>query len=410
MEKGYLIINVYADTIGQPINNADVEIIGNNVHLQLKTDISGKTEQIELDAPNKEYSLSPQKEVKPYAQYSIKVTQEGMESTIIDGVEIFTGEIALQNVFLTTEPNTKAPYNYYEIPDHTLWGNYPPKIKESFIKEEGVSLDSRVLPTVLVPEFIIVHDGIPTNNNVANYTVNFIDYIKNVACSELYSTWPIETIKANVLAILSFTLNRIYTEWYTSKGYNFTITSSTAYDQKYSHGRTIFKSIADVVDSIFQQYIKLPNVKQPLFAQYNDGIVTNNAGWLSQWGSKDLGDKGYMALDILKYYYTNNIIIAEAEEIDGLPTSYPGYSMALGDCGEPIQKIQNELNVINGSYSGIPKIIPADGQFKQNTETTVRAFQKAFDIPVTGIIDFTTWYRISYIYTAVSKMIEGIYQ
>ena len=211
------------------------------------------------------------------------------------------------------------------------------------------------------------------------------------------------------MAIISFALNRIFTEWYTSRGYNFTITSSTAYDQKYSHNRTIFKSISDVVDEVFNQYIRRGNQKQPFLAQYNDGIKVNNKGWLSQWGSKELGDQGYDALSILRYYYSPDITLDTAEIIEGLPQSFPGYNLQMGSCGQPVQKIQNEINKINGSYPGIPKIIPADGVFDERTRNSVRIFQQVFGLPVTGVVNFATWYRISYIFAAVSKMLQGIY-
>ena len=406
MPTGILIINVYADNEALPIEGAIIEITGSETKLTETTDVSGKTREISLNAPSKEYSLNPQSDVKPYSEYSIRVSKPGLETSIIEGIQIFDSETAIQNVYLTTiEGNSSV--NYSEISPHALWGNYPPKIDEAEKQEE---LGIRVLPNVLIPEYIIVHDGIPTNSSAKNYIVSFPDYIKNVASSEIYSTWPKETIKANIIAIVSFTLNRIFTEWYTSRGYAFTITSSTAYDQKYSHGRTIFKSIAEAVDEIFNQYVKKSGVVQPLLAQYNDGIKVDNKGWLSQWGSKNLGDQGLNALDILKYYYTNNVNIHFADNIQGLPLSFPGYNLSEGSCGEPVQKIQNELNVINGSYPGIPKIIPADGLFDESTKNSVRRFQEVFALPVTGIVNFATWYKISYIYIAVSKMLQGIYK
>lgn len=410
MELGYLIVNVYADNTAQPIKGAKVEIIGANTNLVLMTDENGQTKSVELSAPKKEYSLTPQKEVKPYSEYKIIVSKEGLQTVIVDGVEILPGEISLQDIYLSSELEDNQPDKYYKIPDHVLWGNYPPKIVEEPIKDENTDMDLRVLPFVHIPEYIIVHDGIPTNTAAANYVKSFPDYIKNVASGEIYSTWPRETIKANVLAIISFTLNRIFTEWYRSKGYSFTITSSTAYDQYFSNGRTIFQTISEVVDSVFDQYLKLPNVRQPFFAQYNDGIKVNNRGWLSQWGSKNLGEQGYTALEILRYYYSKDIYIETAEEIEGLPLSFPGYNITLDSCGEAVQKVQNEINVINGNYPGIPKILPADGVFGSNSQASIRKFQEVFSLPITGIVDFATWYKISYIYVAISKMLKGIYE
>lgn len=405
MPIGFLIVQVYADNKALPIAGANIEITGSETNLTETTDGSGKTREIPLSAPSKDFSLDPQSDVKPYSEYNIKVSKPGLKTSVINGVQIFDGETSIQNVYLTAIEGDSS-INYNEISPPVLWGKYPPKINEI---EKQEDLGERVLPYVIIPEYIIVHDGIPTNSSATNYIVSFPDYIKNVASSEIYSTWPRETIKANVIAIISFTLNRLFTEWYTAKGYAFTITSSTAYDQKYAHGRTIFKSISEVVDEIFSQYIKKSNVIQPLLAQYNDGIKVNNKGWLSQWGSKSLGDQGYNATQILKYYYTDIIDIYSAQNVQGLPLSFPGYNLVEGSCGQHVQKMQNELNVINGSYPGIPKIIPADGIYDASTKNSVSIFQKVFNLPVTGIVNFATWYKISYIYTAVSKMLQGIY-
>ncbi len=404
MPHGFLIVQVFADNEAQPLNGARIHITGENTDINETTDISGKTREIPLNAPSREFSLTPQSNVQPYSEYNLSVSMPGLESAIIEGVQIFDGETSIQKVFLNSIEGSLQKTDISDIDPHVLWGDYPPKIDETNNNNE-----LRVLPEVIIPEYIIVHDGIPTNSNAKNYIVSFPDYIKNVASSEIYSTWPKETIKANVMAIISFALNRIFTEWYTSRGYNFTITSSTAYDQKYSHNRTIFKSISDVVDEIFNQYVRRGNQKQPFLAQYNDGIKVNNKGWLSQWGSKELGDQGYDALSILRYYYSPDITPDTAEIIEGLPQSFPGYNLQMGSCGQPVQKIQNEINKINGSYPGIPKIIPADGVFDERTRNSVRIFQQVFGLPVTGVVNFATWYRISYIFAAVSKMLQGIY-
>ena len=332
-----------------------------------------------------------------------------MQPITIEGVQIFPEVTAIQNVYMHSEPEANAPEENIKIDDHVLWGNYPPKIVESPLKMEEMFENKRVLLTPLVPEFVIVHDGLPTDTTAANYYVEFTDYIKNVASSEVYSTWSRETIKANVYAILSFTMNRIYTEWYRSRGYQFTITSSTQYDQKFIYGRNIFNTISDVVDEVFAEYIRKPNVTQPFFAQYNDGIKVNNPGWLSQWGSKDLGDRGFQALDILKNYYGNTISIKQAEIISGSPNSFPGYNLQLNSCGEAVQKLQNELNAISGSYPAIPKIPNADGKYVETTKKAVEVFQNIFNLPITGITDFATWYRISNVFIGVSKMLQGTY-
>lgn len=403
MATGYLIVNVYIDTIAQPVEGAEVLVSGNGVRKTFVTDSSGKTERISLEAPDKIYSMSEQHEVRPYATYEVFVSKAGFDATDIINVEILPDETSLQDVYLEPQGVLKNT-NVITLPEHVLWGDYPPKIPEEPLKENL----TKVLPEVIIPEYIIVHNGLPTNNSVANYTVPFKDYIKNVGSSEIYSTWPLETIKANLYAILSFTLNRIYTEWYPSRGYNFTITSTTNFDQKYVPNRTIFKTISDVVDQIFTSYIQWKNEKQPFFSQYNDGKNVNNANWLSQWGSKYLGDQGKSALEILRYYYTNNVSIKNANIVEGLPTSYPGFVLKRGDCGEEIQKLQNELNIIRGSYPAIPLITPADGQFNQSTENAVKKFQQVFNLAQDGIVGYTTWYKISAIYAAVAKLLHGV--
>jgi len=403
MAKGYLIVNVYLETVATPVENATVTITGENYKEEFITNSEGKINKIELEAPEIDYSLTPQNSIRPYSLYDVKVEKQGLNTTIVKNVEILPNETSIQDIFIKKTP---VSINITELPPHVLWGDYEPKIPEEPIKEEAEEV--RVLPKVIIPEYIIVHDGIPTNMAATNYIVPFIDYIKNVASSEIYSTWNKEAIKANVHAIVSFTLNRIFTEWYRGKGYNFTITSSSAYDQTYIHNRTIFQSIANIVDEYFRYYIRLTGLVQPFLAQYNDGVKTNNPNWLNQWGSQDLATRGYTALQILRHYYTTNLNLHTAEELVGLPTSFPGYNLSLNSCGEYVQKMQIELNRIRGSYPGIPAISPADGNFKESTKNAVEAFQNAFSLPVTGTVDFATWFKISYIFGAIAKLASGI--
>lgn len=408
MDKGFLIVSVYSSSVAEPISDVTVIIRGDNYEQNFTTDRNGKTPTIELDAPLKIYSLTPQTEVRPYSVYQVEVIKAGFESTIINGVQVFPEQTSLQNVYLT--PVTTSLFkafssNVIDLPEHGLWEETQ---KGTGPNQTELVTNERVMPNIAIPEYVIVHNGAPTNTNVANYYVPFIDYIKNVASGEIYSTWPTESIKSNVYAILSFTMNRIFTEWYKSQGYNFTITSLPSYDQAYVHNRTIFKSIADVVDQIFNYHIQLPGRNYPFLAQYNDGIKVNNPGWLSQWGSKSLADQGYTAPQILKYYYVDNLSLLNANKIEGLPTSFPGYNLTRGNCNEPTQKIQIMLNTISGNYPAIPKILPANGQYGNSTVESVETFQEVFGLPITGIVDFATWYRISYIYIAVSKMLQGV--
>ena len=248
----------------------------------------------------------------------------------------------------------------------------------------------------------MVHDG-PVNDSAAgNYYVRYKDYIKNVASSEIYATWPREALKANILAILSFTLNRVYTEWYRGKGFDFTITNSTAFDQAFTFGRNIFQSVSDVVDEVFTTYISRPGIMQPLFTQYSDGKRIRREGWLSQWGSKELGDQGFSALQILKNYYGYDIILKEAKKVEGIPLSFQGV-LRVGSTGEAVRTIQQQLNAISNNYPLIPKVIE-DGAYGERTAEAVRTFQKIFKLPITGEVNFPTWYRISDLFVAIKNL------
>ena len=299
---------------------------------------------------------------------------------------------------------SNADEDVYVIPAHTLYGNYPPKIPEDEIQPVPESGEI-VLSRVVVPEYIVVHDGSPRDSTATNYYVKYKDYIKNVASSEIYATWPENTIRANVLAIMSFTLNRVYTEFYRNKGYDFTITSSTAFDHKWIPERNIFDTISIIVDELFADYLSRPNVKQPILTQYCDGRQVQCPNWLTQWGSKSLGDQGYSPIEILRYYYGDDMYINTAEAISGIPSSWPGYTLEIGSSGSKVRQIQEQLNVIAGAYPAIPKVT-ADGIYGPATAESVRTFQKIFGLPQTGEVDYTTWYKISEIYVGVSRIAE----
>ena len=255
--------------------------------------------------------------------------------------------------------------------------------------------------TPYVPQHITVHLG-PPGSDAENVTVSFPEYVKNVASNEIYPTWETAALQANILAIISFALNRVYTEFYPSRGYPFNITSSTAYDQKFTYGRNIFQSISDIVDEMFQNFLSRPNVSQPILTQYCDGERVTCSNWLSQWGSKYLGDQNYEAIEILRYYYGNNMYINTAEEVSGIPASWPRVDLTIGSTGEKVRQIQEELARISRSYPAIPTVTP-DGPA---TREAVEVFQRVFGLPVTGVIDYRTWYKISEIYVAVSRIAE----
>jgi hypothetical protein len=235
--------------------------------------------------------------------------------------------------------------------------------------------------------------------------VPFKDYIKNVACCEIYATWPEQTIIANVLAIISFTLNRVYTEWYRGRGYDFTITNSTAFDHAFSYGRNIFERISQLVDDVFSTYITRPNIRQPLFSQYCDGQKVSCPNWMTQWGSKTLGEQGHDAISILRNFYGQDVYLKQATRGEGVPASFSGANLQTGSSGEAVRTIQTQLNAISNNYPLIKKQ-RVDGVFGPETLAAVETFQKIFSLPASGIVNFATWYKISAIFVAVERLAE----
>ena len=406
-DHGKLQIQLVSQIQNRPVQGAKISISytgapGQPLE-QLRTNSSGQTETIELAAPPVEYSLQPSEE-QPYSEYNLKVEAEGYEPIEVSGSEILSGEISRQKIEL--RPISDGNYEDVVIPDHTLFGNYPEKIPEEEVKPVNESGEI-VLSRVVIPEYVVVHDGSPADSTADNYYVRYRDYIKNVACSEIYATWPPETIKANVLAIMSFTLNRVYTEWYRNKKYDFTITSSTAFDHKWIYGRNIFDSISNIVDELFENYLSRPNVRQPILTQYCDGhqVQCRNRGWMTQWGSKTLGDQGYSAIEILRAFYGNDMYINVAEAVSGIPASWPGYDLDTGASGSKVLQIQEQLNAIAKAYPAIPSVI-VDGIYGPATAASVKKFQNIFGLPASGVVDYPTWYKIQDIYVAVTRIAE----
>ena len=405
---GQLRIQI-VNALGEPVPDAKIVISftgePNQTVEEMTTDASGNTQILTLDTPPLEYSMEPS-EMQPYSQYTMEVTAEGYQPINVSGIEVFQGQVSVQRTVLSQEDALRETPDNIVIPANTLYGNYPEKIPEAEIKpitETG----EIVLSRVVIPEFIIVHDGAPTDTTAKNYYVRYRDYIKNVASSEIYATWPDAAIRANVLAILSFTMNRVYTEWYRGKGYNFTITSSTAFDHKFVYGRNTYESINKVVDEMFENYLSRPGVKQPLFTQYCDGQKVQCPNWMTQWGSKYLADQGYSAIRILRNYYGSSIYINTADEISGIPSSWPGNDLSVGSVGTKVRQMQEELNVISRSFPAIPKVV-ADGIYGENTKKAVETFQSVFGLPRTGVVDFRTWFPISDIFVGVSKIADQI--
>ena len=404
LDKGNLQIFVTAGE--SPIPGARVRITdpqNGTVLEEAVTDSSGQTPFIELPAPPMEWSVvEGESNQRPYAVYNVTVSAGGWQTLHISGVELLPAGRSIQRMELPRATSGGFNVRNLLLPPHALWGEPFTREPEDAVKPLPDQSGLVVLPEPVIPEFIVVHDGPPDDNSAANYWVRFKDYIKNVACSEIYSTWRTEAIKANVLAILSFTLNRVYTEWYRGKGYDFTITGSTAFDQSYAHNRTIFEEISVVVDDLFTTYITKEGIAQPLFTQYCDGRRTQ-CGGLSQWGSQALAEQGWDVMNILRKYYGSDIYLKGAEKVEGVPMSYGGEVLSAGSEGEAVRTIQMQLNRIAQNFPAIPTI-PVDGTYGPATREAVETFQKIFHLPQTGSVDFAAWYEISNVFVAVTEM------
>ena len=371
--------------------------------MDLSTDSSGLTETVDLNAPPLEYSQKPSDNL-PYSRYNLRVQKNGFDDVVIRGVQVFPEQTAFQKVNLQETGTRSSRADVIVVLPNRLNGDYPAKIPENPQKPLPPPSSGVVLQMPVVPEYITVHQGGPNDPSAPNYRVMYKDYLKNVASCEIYSTWSESTIRANLYCIISFTLNRIYTEWYRGKGKNFDITSSTAYDHAFNYGRNVYDNISEIVDEIFSTYVKRVGRKQPLLTQYCDGKNVQCPQWLSQWGSKYLGDQGKVPYEILTNYYGNDIELTTAEKVTGSPVSYEG-ELKIGSTGEAVKMAQTFLNRIAQNYPLIPKVA-VDGVYGPATQEAVKVFQGIFGLPKTGVIDYATWYKISDVYVGVSKIAE----
>lgn len=394
---GELLLRVH-NSEGEPIRGASVAVIGDNSAYSGRTDINGEARFV-LPTPPKEQSLNPTSPIRPYSVFSVRVTADGYVPVTILGEQIFPDSETIHDIEMPTpEEYPEMSEKRTVIPEHERYiggmtantfataATYEPEIR---------------YPTV--PETITVHLGTPSSN-AQNVTVPFIDYIKNVASSEIYPTWPDSSLRANVIAQVSLALNRLYTEWYRSQGYNFDITSSTAYDQAFVPDRGIFNSISAVVDELFTNYLAREGYIEPLFTEYCDGSSVTCAG-MSQWGTVTLARRGYDPLGILQYYYGDDTFIAEAQVGDAVTESFVG-ELRPGARNTNVATLQRRLDRIAINYPQIPFILIANGIYGDRTEASVRTFQRVFGLNQTGIVDRETWYRVLYVYNAVKKLAE----
>lgn len=403
---GKLQVQVVCEIGSRPVENATVQIFpkeGPTTAIEeLSTDVSGKTIEIELPAPPLAYSMEPTG-LQPYSEYIIVVQSAGLQTVKIDSAQILPYIKSIQPVRLPRKTSDTDEIKTILIGPHLLFGGYYPKIYEDEVKPsaESTAPGTDANP-IVIPEFVIVHDGIPMDKDAKNYTIEYKDYIKNVVTSSIYATWPQETIFANILAVLSFTLNRIYTDWYPSQGYNFTITSSTAYDNLWIYGRNIDSNISIVVDYFFEYYLSRPGIIQPILTQTCRGVLLDCPSMMSLWGSKFLGDKNYDATRILRYYYGESIFINSASQVSGIPKIWPDKDLSLGSEGEDVKLMQTQLNIISRAYTALPPL-NENGVYDEQLEKDVQIFQTIFNLPVTGIIDSATWNKISQIFTRLTR-------
>lgn len=404
MAKGKFYVRAYAGREAIPTANALVRVyLPDGCIKELLTDASGLTETIEIDAPDRSYSLMDDYEGEVFSTVDVEVFAPRYRTVYVTGVQIFAGETAQLPVEMAPEAvlrgDTATGPMRINIPNEKINDRDEPNLD---VPDDGIS--PQILDAVVIPEYVTVHLGRPTAN-ADNVTVRFPDYIKNVCCSEIYPTWPDQAIRANIYCQISLVLNRIFTEWYRSRGYSYDITNSTSYDQYFVYGRNIFDNISRIVDEMFDVYIRKGNFFEPFYAEYCNGTTATCPG-LKQWGTVTLANEGYSALGMLRYYYGSSVSLYVAPIVSGTPQSYPGQPLRRGSRGNYVATIQTQLLRIRRDYPLIPDIGAVDGVFGSATEAAVRYFQSIFALAADGVVGKATWYKISYIYAAVTKLAE----
>ena len=397
---GTLRIQTFAARQSAPMEGVTVTVQGDGFTLHRITDVTGSAADIPIEAPACALSLDESNTTRPYAIVSLAATKPGYRTVRIEGIQIFAGQVTLAQpqMLPVTEEDRDIPNAPIVIPPHALFagsGGSGPQPREN--------CTPRVLEQVIIPKNITVHLGKPAAA-ARNVTVSFRDYIANVASSEVYPTWPEQALRANIHCQISLALNRIYTEWYPSKGYTFNITNSTSYDQYYVHGRTVFDVMVRITDDIFNTYLRKRGTVNPYYSEYCDGKSVTCPG-LKQWGTVTLANQGRTALQILKYYYGSDIEIVRTNNIQSIPQSYPGSPIRQGDSGTAVFTLQRQLNRITKDYPFLGKLT-VDGVFGSRMAATVRAFQKQFNLTADGMVGRQTWYKISYIYVSVKDLAE----
>ena len=405
MAAGILRIQSYAARQSAPVDGVTVTVSGSGFTTTFVTGPSGGAADLEIDAPEEGYSLDEgNTTVLPYAVCDITAEKAGWRTVQIEGAQIFAGQVTLARLEMIPEVARAAPDGAVPpeepvvIPTHLLFagggGSGP---------APGAQPAPRVLTAVVIPKTITVHLGRP-NESARNVTVSFRDYIANVASSEVYPTWPEQALRANIHCQISLALNRIYTEWYPSRGYSFNITGSPGVDQAYVHGRTVFDVMVRLTDELFNTYLRKAGTVNPYYAEYCDGKTVSCPG-LKQWGTVSLANEGRSALSILRYYYGSSIETARTSNIAAIPQSYPGSPLRQGASGTSVYTLQRQLNRIAKDYPAFGKLT-VDGAFGPAMAETVKKFQRQFGLTADGVVGRSTWYKISYIYVSVKDLAE----
>ena len=401
MATGYLIIQARMAHDALPLSGVQIWVMDAQEKriYHVTTDESGETERIALETLDGSLSLDPDFSGTPFISYDVLAIANGFNTIHIVGIPILDGETAIQPLeFIPMREMQRTPTVteiQIGVPAVSMTGRR---------YQEGPLTESRVLRQVVIPNPITVHLGSP-NASVTNVQVSFPDYVKNVASSEVYPTWPEASLRANIYAIITFALNRIFTEWYRSRGYSSDITNNTAYDQYFIHGRNIYESISLIVDEIFNEYVRRQGQTAPYFTSFCNGTTSTCAG-LSQWGTVTLANQGLSPLQILRSYYPKDIEIAETNIITGVLSSYPGTALKTGSKGLDVQTIQTYLERIRRNYPAIPAITDETGIFGESTRAAVAKFQSIFNLSSDGVVGKATWNKLSYLYTSVARLAE----
>ncbi len=401
MAIGYLKIQARTAQDAIPLEGVRIRILdgrGRNVY-ELSTDESGEAQIVSLETVERELSLDPYYGGIPYIGYDVIAQAAGFHTIHVTGIPIYDRETALLPLSFVPLSEGQRGAGATEI----VVGKPAASMRETRYQEAPVE-EPRVLRQVIIPNPITVHLGRPAAA-ASNVQVSFPDYVKNVASSEIYPTWPEASLRANIYAIITFALNRVFTEWYRSQGYSFDITNSTAYDQAFVYGRPIYESISRIVDEIFNEYVRRQGQIAPYFTSFCNGTTTTCPG-LSQWGTVTLAQQGRTPLQILRAYYPDDVEIAETDVIANVPSSYPGTPLRVGSTGLDVQTIQTYLNRIRRNYPAIPLITDEAGTFGNSTKAAVTKFQSVFSLAADGIVGKATWYKISKLYTAVTRLAE----